>query len=107
MRSIIFLFFITAVLLGSCTQNNTQNESRDQVVLEKVEISISGMSCTGCEQTITKATLALDGVKNATASFKEGKAWVSFENDKVTPEQLSASIEKTGYKVTDISIIHQ
>jgi copper chaperone CopZ len=61
------------------------------------------MSCTGCEETITKSTLAIDGVTEARASFKEGKAWIAFDSARVTPQQISTSIQSKGYEVTGIS----
>jgi copper chaperone CopZ len=45
-------------------------------------------------------------VKEAKASYKDGKAWVTYEDDKVTPEAISASIENTGYKVTAVTPVN-
>jgi mercuric ion transport protein len=97
----ITLFMMLIVLFASCNQA-AKTESNNPEAINKIEISISGMSCTGCEETVTKGALSLEGVKEATASFKEGKAWITYEDGLVSPDQISASIEKTGYKVTGV-----
>jgi copper chaperone CopZ len=92
-------------LFAACN-HSTKTESVNPEALQKVEITITGMTCTGCEQTVTQGALTLDGVKEAKASYKDGKAWVSYEDDKVTPEAITASIENTGYKVTAVTPVN-
>lgn len=103
MKNIILLTCVMYVL-SACNNHTAKDETKKNEVIQKVEISVTGMSCTGCEETITESVLAIKGVKEATASFKEGKAWVSFSEGSVTTEQISAAIEKTGYKVANISL---
>jgi copper chaperone CopZ len=100
MKNIALLLLLW--LLAACN-HSAKNVSDSPGAIQKVEITITGMTCTGCEQTVTKGALALDGVKEATASYKDGKAWVTFEDGKVTPEDITASIENTGYKVTAVT----
>jgi len=103
MRNITLLLLLW--LLAACN-HGAKTESVKPEATKKVEITITGMTCTGCEQTVTKGALALDGVKEAKASYKDGKAWVTYEDGKVTPEAISASIENTGYKVTAVSPVN-
>lgn len=103
MRTAISLIFIMLALCSACKNSGTSKEPEDPGTIETAVISISGMTCTGCEETVTKAALSLEGVKDARASFKEGKAWISFESGTVSPEQISASIEKTGYKIISVN----
>jgi copper chaperone CopZ len=101
MKTKILLPCIMFILLA-CNKHTTRDESKRDEVIQKVEITVTGMSCTGCEETITKSVEALEGVEEATASYKEGKAWVSYFEGSVSEEQISSAIEKTGYKVTDV-----
>lgn len=92
--------FTLLLFMGfACQQKDKPAESVNPEVINKIEMNIEGMSCTGCEETITKSALALEGVKEATASFKDGKAWITFDQNRVTAEKITAAIQNTGYHV--------
>ncbi len=61
---------------------------------------ISGMTCGGCANAVTKVLLALPGVVKAEVSHIEAKAEVSYDPGQVTAEQLKTAITSTGYEVT-------
>ena len=63
-------------------------------------ITIEGMHCGGCAETI-KALLAVEaGVMASAVSFKEGRARVLYNPAAVDESRLIATIERGGYKVT-------
>lgn len=59
---------------------------------------IKGMTCGGCEIGVEIALRQLDGVRSADASYHEGTATVSYDPEKICPEQIVAAIEKLGYQ---------
>ncbi|MEM4780856.1 MAG: cation transporter [Halalkalicoccus sp.] len=59
-------------------------------------IRVSGMSCTGCEQTVVDSLSELGGVEDARADHKEGT--VTVEGDAGEGE-VQAAIEEAGYEV--------
>ena len=62
-------------------------------------ISIEGMTCTSCEQSITKAIEGVDGVhKVVSISHKDANAVVCVEKDKACLETLTKTITNKGYK---------
>jgi copper chaperone CopZ len=66
-------------------------------------ITIEGMHCDGCAETI-KALLEVEaGVKASTVSFKEGSARLLYDPAVVDARKLVAAIEKGGYKVISTS----
>ena len=70
------------------------------------ELSIIGMTCTGCEHSVNAALNNSDGVLEVSSSYESGIATVKFDQSKVSVDQLATTIEKaTGYKVTDKKII--
>ena len=92
--------FVAALLLFfacSSKESGQQAFDADNVTYEK--ISISGMSCTGCEETITSGVASLDGVQEARADYVQGVAWVSYDASSVDHVQLTQVIESRGYKV--------
>ena len=64
--------------------------------MNTVELSIGGMTCASCAARVEKKLNKLDTV-TATVNFATEKARVQFGDD-VTPEQLVATVEATGYQ---------
>jgi copper chaperone CopZ len=60
--------------------------------------AVEGMTCGGCEAGVKVAVKKLDGVEKVTASHAEGRATVTYDPSKVTPEDIEAAIEKIGYQ---------
>jgi len=65
----------------------------------KCEISIAGMHCASCAQTIEKALNKTKGVKKANINFATEKATIEYDEDKINQEELENVIKKIGYKV--------
>ena len=63
--------------------------------LQTTELVIGGMTCASCAARIEKKLNRLDGV-TATVNYATEKAQVSY-TDGVTPDDLIATVEKTGY----------
>ena len=62
---------------------------------EQVELRIGGMTCASCAARIEKKLNRMDGV-SAVVNYATEKALVRVDGD-VTPEQLIAQVEATGY----------
>ncbi len=64
---------------------------------------VDGMTCGMCALSIKIALKRLDGVEDADVSYKDEKAKVRYENDKVTVDEMIKAIENAGnYKVNVI-----
>jgi mercuric ion transport protein len=95
--SILILFVFVAVVL-SCNGNSKKVEkSESHMEASLVSVSISGMTCTGCEQTIQKSISSLEGVKSVKASFTTGIALVEYYPSKVDTMKMKECVSKTGY----------
>ncbi|TDB71060.1 cation transporter, partial [Micromonospora sp. KC721] len=60
-----------------------------------IELAIGGMTCASCAARIEKKLNRMPGVE-ATVNYATEKATVRFADD-VTPGDLIATVEKTGY----------
>lgn len=90
------------------------NNKADKVIVVKeddilnAELSIKGMTCTGCEHSVNAALNNSEGVLEASSSYESGIALVKFDQSKVSVEQLATAVEEaTGYKVTGKKIIKE
>ena len=66
----------------------------------EVTLKVKGMMCENCEHHVIEALSAIEGVRNAHADHKTGRA-TAFLDAPCTPEQLAAmkqAIRNAGYK---------
>ena len=63
------------------------------------ELSVSGMHCASCANTIEKSIKKLKGVTNATVNFATEKATVEFDEKIVLLPDIESAVEKAGYSV--------
>lgn len=66
--------------------------------MRRETLSVTGMSCTGCEQNVENALKNIDGVTRAEADHEGGTVEVVVEDDTVD-DALYTAIEKAGYDV--------
>ncbi len=66
---------------------------------EVVEMSVKGMTCGGCEQSITTALQKVNGVKKVIAvNHKDGSAIVCFDPAKTKSDALATVVTNKGYE---------
>lgn len=66
---------------------------------ESVSISVSGMKCSGCENTVNKALSAIEGVISVKASHQDKQVDVEFDPTKTDIETIEDAIEDAGFKL--------
>ena len=59
-----------------------------------VRLLISGMTCVGCANTVTRVLTRVQGVESAKADFESGRAVVV---GKLRPKDLITAVEAAGY----------
>lgn len=65
---------------------------------ERINLSLSGMSCSSCALLIEAALKKVPGVTSANVNFAAEKASVVFDGSQVKNEDLVIAVEKAGYK---------
>jgi len=66
--------------------------------METVRLSIEGMTCTGCVNSVTRVLAALPGVSQADVSLTKARAKVTYDPVKTGVEAMKQAIERAGYK---------
>jgi len=66
--------------------------------LNRIVVSVEGLSCVTCEIPVRHALRRIDGVKSAHVSAATKTATVDYEPAKTNPEQMVAAINSTGYR---------
>lgn len=67
------------------------------VVEEKVDFDVSGMTCAACASRIEKRVSKMDGISSANVNFALEKITVSYDANQVTPSDMMETVKKLGY----------
>ena len=64
--------------------------------MKTITLNIEGMHCGGCVKSVTQVLTELDGVQSADVQL-EGKANITFDENRVNVAQLIEVIEDAGF----------
>lgn len=95
----IFSFLLIAFPSYSKFFFQTNQVVQEQNKNKKIELTVSGMTCTSCEVHIESEVKKLTGVSSVKASYEKGMTTVEFDEKKINADKIIAAINETGYKV--------
>ena len=70
------------------------------MIIQKA-IRVGGMSCVRCSAAVEHALKSVDGVEKCTVSYANGRADVTFDDERVSLKTLEKAIKKAGYEVLE------
>ena len=73
--------------------------------VQKIEFTIEGMTCSGCEEHVIAEINKLKGIVEIVVSYEKGNAIVKFDNKQTSIEEIINSINATGYQAIQHKII--
>ncbi len=73
--------------------------------IQKVEFTITGMTCSGCEHHVKTEISKLKGIVEVVVSYEKGNAIVKFDNKQTSIQEIEKAINSTGYKSIKNKII--
>lgn len=68
--------------------------------MEKINLKIEGMHCTGCSNRLEKVLNNLDSVK-AVVDFEQKMATIEFDSDKIRIVEIKEAIVDAGFEVEE------
>ena len=71
--------------------------------MQNKKFKISGMTCASCSARVEKVVSRLDGVENASVNLASEKLMVSYDENKVSVQDIMQKIEKSGYGAQEIA----
>jgi copper chaperone CopZ len=66
---------------------------------ETLQLTVTGMTCGGCESAVRRALQQVEGVEEVSASHAANLVGVTYDPDKVTRAMVKEKIEALGYDV--------
>ena len=80
---------------------NAENTLFQSTTFNTIELSVKGMTCSGCESHVNNAVAQLAGVDSVKASYQDASTIVKYDPAKVDRDQIVEAVNKTGYKVVE------
>lgn len=103
------LLIVATILVSfACKGTPPANESSEtQATHETIvlDVSIEGMTCTGCESTIESTVASINGISSVDAMHASGKAMIEASIVNLDTIMIKNKIEAAGYSVISIDII--
>lgn len=95
-----FILFVYILIAVSCSGNvKKAGKTVDKLEASVMEVSIGGMMCTGCEQTIQNNIAKLEGIKSVKADWTTGIAMIEYFQVIVDTTRIREAINGSGYTV--------
>ena len=66
---------------------------------ETLQLTVTGMTCGGCESAVRRALQQVEGVEEVSASHAANLVGVTYDPEKVTRAMVKEKIEALGYDV--------
>jgi len=67
--------------------------------MDTITLTVTGMTCGGCENAVKRGLARLRGVSDVSASHSDSRVAVTFDPSAVSPDEIRAKIEALGYTV--------
>ena len=103
MRNIILMAILVWAAVA-CKQNKPANQPDTSAKPVMVELSITGMKCMGCVETVRSSIAQLEGIDTVSVSLETAGAIVTFKPQKTDTVNIRKAVELNGYKVTGMKI---
>jgi copper chaperone CopZ len=100
MKKLFFVALVAAFIAGCAgktTSTDTVEATTTAVANKTVTLAIEGMTCTGCENTVSESVTKIAGVTAVKASFLDSTAVVSFDSTKTTIAAIGDAVNEAGY----------
>ncbi len=103
MKLSISMFMVVALAITSCAQEkrkaeqSTPKEQTKTVAMQKVRMTVDGMTCSACQSSVKKTIKSVDGVSDVEVSLEKKIAYFSIDPKKVKVEQVQNAVNDKGF----------
>lgn len=66
-----------------------------------VDLTVEGMTCSGCEETICSRVRELPGIDSCSAHFETGRVEVVYREGTTNAAQITDAVRSAGYTITN------
>lgn len=69
--------------------------------MEKITLTVKGMTCMGCVRSVKNVLEPMSGVASVEITLDNGQVVIAFDATKSNADQFRAAIQDAGYEVVD------
>lgn len=84
-----------------------EHESSAKGTVVTQQLSIRGITCSSCVNTIEKTAMQLPGVEGASVNLASGKVDIIYNRNLTSIPAIKEAIENVGYEVSEISLLRE
>jgi copper chaperone len=70
------------------------------ILMEEITLTVTGMTCGGCENAVRRVVSSIAGVANVTASHRDNRVTVEYDGTKAGRADIERAIQNAGYIVS-------
>jgi len=96
----VFMAVLLLVIFTACKQNKPPDPNISSAEPVRIELSISGMMCMGCVETVRSSIAQLPGIDTVNVSLDKSNAIVAYKSHEIDSVKIRKAVEINGYKVT-------
>jgi copper chaperone CopZ len=100
MRVLFLMLPLVWACQGPKTSSSQESVTEAAATTISYELSVEGMTCTGCENTILNAIKTVEGVSAVKASFENALVTVSLNTENADTAAIRQQIINSGYNPT-------
>lgn len=71
--------------------------------MQTIILTITGMTCGGCVNSVTRVLKELPGINQVLVTLLPSQAKISFDENLVSVNVLSAAVQKAGFTVSGVN----
>lgn len=75
------------------------NISKQENIMKNEHLIVTGMTCGGCVNSLTRALKAVAGVSDVNVTLATGETSVQYDEHLTSPDQLRLAVENAGYGI--------
>jgi len=104
MKYTLYIVLLAIILNGCGSQEDKtsdQTNTGTNVNRQQISIQTSGMTCTGCENTIKSKVKKINGVIEVNADHTTGVVNCEYDANITNPDAIKDAITSSGYRIRD------
>lgn len=101
MRNLLMAGILMLCVLA-CKPKNPVNQTTAKQEPVLVEMSVSGMHCEGCVETVRSSIAQLPGIDTVAVSLEKANAVVTYRPDAIDTASIRKAVELNGYKIVGV-----
>jgi len=96
------IFLIFSACAQQTDKRQSDSEFSDSSNYVSVVLQVNGMTCTDCENAISKGVESLEGIKKVNASHIDSTTLVVYDSSCIGIDLISEKIAEIGYEVEGV-----